>query len=59
MPVEIRELVIKTTVNQPQQGDDSTAGSANRANPDLASSALIVRECVEQVLQIIQDKNER
>jgi hypothetical protein len=56
MPIEIRELVIKATVNQEPSGNgNSSAGSGNSA----ASTEEIISLCVEKVLAIIKDKHER
>ena len=56
MPVEIRELVIRAEVN-PQQGAERQAGQG----PGAASSdrEQLVRDCVEQVMEIIRQKEER
>ena len=62
MPIEIKELHIKVSVTpppqpnatpspqQPQSGNGGVAGGDKEA---------VVAECVEQVLQILQQKNER
>lgn len=55
MPVEIRELVIKVTVNQDQSKDVSGAGSSG----DNEEREAVVREAVEEVLRIIESKKER
>ena len=55
MPVEIRELVIRAEVN-PQQGDGKGAGQGSGAVSDREQ---IIRDCVEQVMEIIQQKEER
>jgi hypothetical protein len=59
MPIEIKELHIRVTVNappstqpQPLQPKVGGAGSSN-------DKEAIVAECVEQVLQILQNKGER
>lgn len=54
MPIEIRELVIKATVTADAQSASST-GNAGAAS----SSAEMVQLCVEKVLQILKEKNER
>lgn len=58
MPIEIRELVIKATVNQDQNKTASGAGSSagNDTNEERES---VVREAVEEVLRIIESKKER
>lgn len=59
MPIEIKELHIRVTVNAPptaqQQPLQPKAGGAGDNNDKDA----IVAECVEQVLQILQTKGER
>ena len=55
MPVEIRELVIRAEVN-PQQGDKQQSGQG----PGVAADReLLVRDCVEQVMEMIRQKEER
>ena len=54
MPVEIHELVIRAEVT-PRQADtqagDGTAGPSTREQ--------IVRDCVEQVMELLRQKEER
>ena len=56
MPIEIRELTIKAYVNEtPQQpASGGSAGQTGSLDKDQIISA-----CVEQVLQILNDKRER
>lgn len=54
MPVEIRELQITAVVQDP-----ATPRSASGATQATASNANIIAECVEQVLEILKQKNER
>ena len=58
MPIEIRELNIKVSVNQNQQEQDSvpSAGSPAGAMPDKDE---IISECVEQVMELLKLKNDR
>jgi hypothetical protein len=57
MPVEIRELHIKVAVGAaPAAPAPAAAGSAPGGGQDKDA---IVAECVEQVLQIIQNRKER
>ncbi len=63
MPIEIKELHIRIAVNTPQNGQ----ASGNQTATDRDSSSLtgddakemLVAECVEQVLHILQNKAER
>jgi hypothetical protein len=58
MPIEVRELVIKATVVQ-----DGTApaamGSGSPADGNTSSTEEIIKTCVDKVLEILKDKNER
>jgi len=63
MPVEIKELHIRVTVSASGAGK-GTAGNApprSAASPSAGSAdkEAIVAECVEQVLEILQNKSER
>lgn len=64
MPVEIKELHIKISVNAPQAEQNTGAGRPVAANSNAGESnqnqrEAIVAECVEQVLQILYNKKER
>lgn len=53
MPIEIRELVIRATVqNQLKKSDKQTS----QAKDDKSQ---LVEECVEQVLEILRKERER
>ncbi len=56
MPLEIKELYIKVTVNE-EEGDEGKSQSAEGGS--AASPEAIVQTCVEQVLQILKDREER
>ena len=55
MPVEIRELVIRAEVD-PRQGEKRGSG---QGSGDAANQELLVRDCVEQVMEMIRQKEER
>ena len=58
MPLEIRELVIKAVVDQGQtQGANTSPGKGSPAS--TASGEDIIKECVDKVLAILKEKNER
>jgi hypothetical protein len=59
MPVEIRELVIRATVNskQSQVSDDAEAEPIPALTE--ADRSNIVRDAVEQVLRILKTSKER
>jgi len=52
MPIEIRELHIKVTV------DESATNNQNTSGP-VTDRDNIVSECVDQVLEILNNKKER
>ncbi len=58
MPIEIREIVIKATIGNPNQGGENTADSGSD-NAGLPSKDEMVSEAVNQMLQILRDKKER
>jgi hypothetical protein len=64
MPIEIKELHIRVSVNttpggQPA-GQQATAGGSSSSDAgSTGDQDAIIAECVEQVLQILQDKMER
>jgi len=58
MPVEIKELHIRVTVNAAEgsSSNQQTPGSGKSSDADRQA---IIAECVEQVLDIVQNKSER
>ena len=54
MPIEIREIIIRATVGEQLGGGKGTGGGAEKAGQED-----IVKECVEQVLEILREKGER
>lgn len=57
MPIEIRELHIKVTAENPQ-GSEAPPAAAPPAKASEEKEAL-VRQCVEEVLRILNHKKER
>lgn len=58
MPLEIRELHIRVNVNQPQSEEPKPAVSASDTKLNDDKEALI-QQCIEQVMEIFNNKNER
>jgi hypothetical protein len=54
MPIEIRELQITVT-----EGAATTSSSEVSAGPAAGNTDQIVAICVEQVIDILRQKNER
>ena len=62
MPIEIKELVIRVTLDKEPGPDGGAAGgaaSSAAAAPDAHAQEAIVQECVRQVLQILARQRER
>jgi hypothetical protein len=55
MPLEIRELVIKVTADQPQ----GTEGAPVAPGKEGEEKEALLRHCIEEVLRIMNAKNER
>ncbi|MEM6270412.1 MAG: DUF5908 family protein [Bacteroidota bacterium] len=60
MPIEIRELTIKTTlVDRPDPAPASAPPPFFTSVPPPVNEEKIIRACTERILQIIQDNQER
>ena len=59
MPIEIRELHIRVTVTS--EGGEKSAAKGNDAAgaKEPLDKAALIAECVEQVMEILQQKKER
>ena len=57
MPIEIRELIIKATVSSlgGQQGGMENASGNN----GVSSGEEMINACVEKIIEILKEKNER
>ena len=58
MPLEIRELVIKTSINDSGSGQTTHSGGSGESN-GTGDQTAIIAACVEQVLAILKEKGER
>jgi hypothetical protein len=58
MPVEIRELQINVTVNQQNAAGTPPPAEGNAAGGEQDKKNLI-NQCIEQVMDIINNKKER
>jgi hypothetical protein len=58
MPVEIKELQINVTVNQQNAG---AAGASGPTAPDTNGDdkKAMINQCIEQVIEIFNNKKER
>ena len=59
MPIEIRELVIKATVDQSQGASTSTNAPGKGSQSNSSPGEDMIKECVEKVLAVLKEKNER
>lgn len=59
MPVEIRELHIRVTVEGGAQARTAAPGGGHAAQGSAEDRDALVAECVEQVLAILQTRKER
>lgn len=62
MPIEIRELHIRVAVNAEETGGSTARPRPSDAAPPEAAEEkkeALLAECVEQVMQILDNKNER
>jgi Family of unknown function (DUF5908) len=60
MPIEIKELVIRTVVGNAQGAVDPPAEERGGAGgSDASSTEEIVQECVRQVLRVLSKDKER
>jgi len=55
MPIEIRELQIRVTINDSLMSPEPKVDSAD----EFVNLGLVVKECIEQVTEIINSKKER
>jgi hypothetical protein len=57
MPIEIKELIIKTVVDNAPAGQNQQAGAGS--SQSAGNNDNLITLCVEQVMEIIKNKNER
>jgi hypothetical protein len=60
MPIEIRELVIKAIVDQSQGSGTANSGAPGKGYQSNSSPGEdMIKECVEKILAVLKEKNER
>jgi len=64
MPIEIRELVIRATVDPGEVAGScgaspAQASGASRGGAEARAQADLLEACVREVLRILEDKRER
>lgn len=55
MPVEINEIIITATIAEPASGNANSVSAQNQRT----DNADIVKACVEEVLRVLKEKEER
>jgi phenylpyruvate tautomerase PptA (4-oxalocrotonate tautomerase family) len=56
MPVQINEMIIRATIQEPQEQKSETKKPAEEK---AASKDEIIKECTEIILEILKHKKER
>ena len=57
MPVQINEMVIRANILEP--GDTGSAAPASQSKSGDANKAELVKECVEIIMEMLNNKNQR
>lgn len=57
MPIEIRELVIKAAITQ--EGSSDGAAGSSEASGNTSPNEELIKTCVEKVLEILKERDER
>ena len=57
MPIEIKELQIRVTVNDQQQKDAAVAAPGSQESKDEKKAML--QDCIDSIMDIINSKKER
>jgi hypothetical protein len=57
MPIQITELNISVSVNQPDKREN--LAQQEQDSQDHSANENMVEECVEQIMKILNDKKER
>ncbi|MEO6455355.1 MAG: DUF5908 family protein [Ginsengibacter sp.] len=59
MPLEIKELHIRVTVNQPEGKSSPQQASTTEPDGNKDEKEAIINQCVEQVIDLLNNKKER
>lgn len=57
MPLEIKELQVRVTVNEQQQQDAAVAALGSQESKDEKKAML--QDCIDNIMDIINSKKER
>lgn len=56
MPITIREIVVNSTITEGQEDTNRTSGNGKIGREDMEK---IIAACVEEVLKLLKEKEER
>lgn len=59
MPIEIRELVIKASIDEAHLASRATNGSTQSSSLSSSDKEAIVAACLEQVFKVLEEQKER
>jgi hypothetical protein len=59
MPIQIRELIITTTVEEGKGGAQMSGESSGSSGKSNSSQEQLIQECVDQVLRILKQQGRR
>ena len=59
MPLEIKELIIRVSVNQPGQQAPSSQAPSSQPGDNKDEKESLIDQCVEQVVDLLKNKKER
>ncbi|MGZ5189714.1 MAG: DUF5908 family protein [Flavisolibacter sp.] len=59
MPLEIKELIIRVSVNQPGQQASSPQSTSSPQGNNKDEKESLINQCVEQVIDLLKNKKER
>ena len=57
MPIEIKELLVRVTVNEQQSNNNASAVPAGQDAQD--EKKIMIQQCIDEVMDIINSKKER
>ena len=58
MPIQIRELVIRATVDEGSNNEASTSSSGDGGEKKKQNDEKMIRKCVDEVLEVLRLQNE-
>ncbi len=58
MPIQIRELVIRATVDEGSNRETSASASGDRGEKKTQNQEKMIRKCVDEVLEVLRLQNE-